>query len=94
MSQKKEFQSKLVNFNISSSSHPDKIQINHSNVVNKLNYPARKVLSANIKEKWSHLRNISFPELHVDGDVSVLIGADLRYLHVHNETFLGKKMTQ
>ena len=48
--------SKLVNFFISSGSHPGKVNAKNAWIVENLHLPSNKIDNAEIKNKWPHLK--------------------------------------
>ena len=62
---------KLVNFSIYSDIHPEKVQIQNAWVVEHLNLPKHEINPDHLKNKFSHLN-----------DISILIGADITKLHI------------
>ena len=81
--------SKLVEFSICSSYHPDQIEVKNAWVVDSLNLPSQRISKAEIQRKRSHLRDV--PIDVSDTDISILIGADLPHLHVCHDVISGNQ---
>ena len=88
MSISKKMKSKLVKFNLSSSSHPNEVEISNAWVVPDLNLPVAQVNISELKENLPHLHNIDFP-LPNKNDVTILIGADMPQLLIHHDFKVG-----
>ena len=72
--------SKLVEFSICSTHHPDQIKVKNTWVVDGLNLPSQRTSKTEIQRKWLHLRDA--PTDVADKDISIFIGADLPNLHI------------
>ena len=72
--------SKLVEFSICSTHHPDQIEVKNAWVIDSLNLPSQCISNAEIQRKWSHLKDA--PIDVIDKDISILIVADLPHLHI------------
>ena len=79
--------SKLVNFQISSPSHPSKILISNAWVVENLDLPRFKINST-INKQWNHLQDIQI-EVDNSQEISILIGADYPHLHISKDVRIG-----
>ena len=81
---------KLVHFSICSDIHPEKVQIQNAWVVEHLNLPKHEINPDHLRNKFSHLKDV---DLHLsDADnVSILIGADIRELHICYNVRQGEK---
>ena len=71
--------SKLVQFSICSTHHPDQIEVKNAWIVDSLNLPSQRISKVEIQQKWSHLKDISIDV--TDKDISIPKGADLPHLH-------------
>ena len=81
--------SKLVNFQISSPSHPSKILILSAWVVENLDLPRFKINSnTTINKQWNHLQDI---QIEVDNfqEISILMSADYPHLHISQDVRIG-----
>ena len=79
--------SKLVNFQISSPSHPSKILISNAWVVENLDLSRFKINST-INKQWNHLQDIQI-EVDNSQEISILIGADYPHLHISKDVRIG-----
>ena len=79
----------LVNFSISSGSHPGKINIKNAWIVENLNLLPNKIDNVEIKNKWPHLKNVKL-DFSISRDISILIGADMPTLYIGQEIRKGK----
>ena len=78
------FNSKLVNFKTSSSSHPKAIGITNAFIVPHLNSNTKPVDLNVLKETFPHLSDINLPKLY-NCDVTILIGTEFPQLLVNHE---------
>jgi len=78
------FESSLVNFEISSKCHPQKVQISNAFIVPTLDVKTENFNLNTIKQHYSHLSDIDLPKLN-SGEVTVLIGTDHPYPHLQND---------
>ena len=76
--------SNLVEFSICSAHHPDQIEVRNTWVV-----PSQRISKAEIQRKWSYLKDV--PTDVIDKDISILIGADLPYLHICHDVISGNQ---
>ena len=76
--------SKLVNFSISSCSHPQPLQIKNAQVVQDLSFLTSPVTASSVKRKYSHLSEIPFDSPQ-DKKIELLIGTDHPNLHLYTE---------
>ena len=81
--------SKRVSFFVSTSSHPDQIEVNDAWVVQNLNLSTEPLNIEQLKASYPHLRNIYIEHPVVD-DVTILIGADMPELLLHQEYRKGQ----
>ena len=82
------FDSKLVNFDLYSDSHPNKIKIENAWVVSSIDLNYKNFDVTKLKEKYKHLQNVPIPSLN-PGDVSLIIGADFPELLIQFDFRLG-----
>ena len=80
--------SKLVNFQISSPSHPSKILISNAWVVENLDLPPFTINSNTINKQWNHLQDIQI-EIDNSEEISVFIGADYPHLYISQDVQIG-----
>ena len=80
--------SKLVKFQISSTSHPSKILISNAWVVENVDLPLFKIDSSTINKQWHHLQDIQI-EVGNSQEMSILIGADYPHLHISQDVRIG-----
>ena len=80
--------SKLVNFQISSASHPSKILFSNARVVENLDLPRFAINSNTINKQWNHLQDVQI-ELDNSQEISILIGADYAHLHISQVVGIG-----
>ena len=82
--------SKLVIFDISSSTHPSKLPISNAWVIDSLDLPRFRINKDTFRNRWTHLQDI---EIEVDDtqEISILIGADFPQLHVSQDVRIGKE---
>ena len=78
------FNSKLVNFKISSSSHPKAIEITNAFIVTNLNSNTKPVDPNVLKDTFPHLSDVNLPKLY-NCDVTILISTDFPQLLVNHE---------
>ena len=64
---KSEVESKLVNFDLSSDSHPNKLKLENAWVVSSLDVNHKNFDITNLKEKFKHLQGIPIPSLNPGG---------------------------
>ena len=77
---------------MSSNHHPEKINIENPWIFESLNLPSVKVSKEDIKSKWEHLKDISIETSNLE--ISLLIGADMPYLHISLDVVSGHKNNQ
>ena len=77
-----ELDSKLVSFEISSASHPDKIKIQNAWVISDLDTNYQNFDIENLKLSNKHLKGINIPPLN-PGAVSLIIETDFPELQIH-----------
>ena len=80
--------SKLMNFQISSPSHPSKILISNTWVVENLDLVWFKINSNTINKQWNHLQDIQM-EVDNSQEIPILIGADYPHLHISQDVQIG-----
>ena len=76
------FNSKLVSFELSSASHPDKIKTQNAWVVSDLDINNQSFDTENLKLLNKHLKGINIPPLN-PGATSLIIGTDFPELQIH-----------
>ena len=76
--------SKLINFSISSCSHPQPLQIKNTWVVQDLQLSTSLITISSVKRKYSHLSEIPFNSLQ-DKNIKILISADHPNLHLYTK---------
>ena len=76
--------SKLVNFSVSSNSHPKRINVSNAWVVKNLTIQTRKMDTKNIAAKYPYLADIAI-DTQTPSEISILIGFDQRHLHLHTD---------
>ena len=81
--------SKLVQFSICSTHHPDQIEVKNAWAVDSLNLPSQRISKAEIQQKWSQLKDI--PIDVTEKDISILKGADLPHLHICHNVISGNQ---
>ena len=59
------------------------MEVKNAWVVDSLNLSSQRISKAEIKRKWSHLRDVQIDVS--DKDISFLIGTDLPDLHISTE---------
>ena len=79
--------SKLVNFKLSSESHPSRIDVNRAWVID-LNLPNNNTTAKILQSSYHHLKDIPLPNLH-DTNVGILIGADMPHLFIQGDHRIG-----
>ena len=77
--------SKLVNFSISSDSHPGKVNVKDAWIIEDLNLPPNEKDHDEIKDKWPQLKDVKL-DFSDTRDISILIGADMPTLHIGQES--------
>ena len=87
LSMSNKMKSELVNFSISSCSHPQPLQIKNPWVVQDLQLSTSLITISSVKRKYSHLRQIPFNSLQ-DKNIKMLISADHPNLHLYTEVKL------
>ena len=85
MSMKNKVKSKLVNFSISSASHPSPMRITNAWVVPDLRMNVNKIDLTELKKQYPYLLDVPFQSIET-ATVSVLIGADHPHIHLYTET--------
>ena len=76
--------SKLVNFSVSSNSHPKRINVSNAWVVKNLTIQTRKMDTKNIATKYPYLADIAI-DTQTSSEISILVGADQPHLHLHTD---------
>ena len=84
MSMENKLPSKLVNFSVSSNSHPERVNISNAWVVKKLIIQTRRIDTKNIAAKYPYLPDIAI-EPQTPSQISILIGADQSHLYLYTE---------
>ena len=77
-----------MNFQISSPSHPSKILISNTWVVENLDLVRFKINSNTINKQWNHLQDIQM-EVDNSQEIPILIGADYPHLHISQDVQIG-----
>ena len=83
-------ESKLVNFTISSNHHPQKIHITKAWSIPNFSIPQTSCSTQELQERYQHLQGIDIPSIS-SSDITVLIGADMPQLLIHEEYKAGKE---
>ena len=83
-------ESKLVNFTISSNHHSQKIQITKAWSISNLSIPHTSYSTQELQKRYQHLQGIDIPSIS-SSDITVLIGADMPQLLIHEEYKAGKE---
>ena len=81
--------SKLVEFSICSTHHPDQIEVKNAWVVDSLNLPSQCISKEEIQRKWSHFKDV--PIDVIDKYNSILIGADLPHRQICHDVISGNQ---
>ena len=81
--------SKLEEFSICSTHHPDQIEVKNTQVIDSLNLPSQCISKAEIQRKWSHVKDI--PIDVINKDIYILIGAYLPHLHICYNVISGNQ---
>ena len=76
--------SKLVNFSVSSNSHPERVNISNAWVVKNLTIQTRRMDTKNIAAKYPYLADIP-RDTQTPSQISILIGADQPHLHLYTD---------
>ena len=84
MSMENKLPLKLVNFSVSSNSHPERVNISNAWVVKNLTIQARKMDTKNIAAKYPYLADIA-KDTQTSLEISILIGADQPHLHLYTD---------
>ena len=84
MSMENKLPSKLVNFSVSSNSHPERVNISNAWVVKNLTIQTRRMDTKNIAAKYPYLADIAI-DTQMPSQISILIGADQPYLHLYRD---------
>ena len=82
MSMENKLPSKLVNFSVSSNSHPERVNIRNAWVVKDLKIQTKKMDTKNIVAKYPYLADIAI-DTQTPSGISMLIGADQPHLHLY-----------
>ena len=77
-----------MNFQISSPSHPSKMLISNTWVVENLDLVRFKINSNTINKQWNHLQDIQM-EVDNSQEIPILIGADYPHLHISQDVQIG-----
>ena len=85
LSMTNKFSSKLVNFSISSRSHPEQLPITNAWVVHDLKFSTSPGRVSSAKESYDYLNDIPFDPVESE-NIELLIGADHPNLHLYTET--------
>ena len=88
MSMENKLPSKLVNFSVSSNSHPDRVNITNAWVAKNLAIQTRKMDPKNIAAKYPYLADIAI-DTQTPSQISILIGADQPHLHLYTDVRKG-----
>lgn len=81
--------SKIVNFQLSSDSHPDPDLVQTASAVHDLNIKYKRFDINRLKSKFPHLKSVLF-EPSVDDTVSIITGADILDALLHLEFCKGR----
>ena len=84
MSMENKLPSKLVNFSVSSNSHPERVNISNAWVVKNLTIQTRRMDTKNIAAKYPYLADIAI-DTQKPSQISILIGADQPHLHLYTD---------
>ena len=84
MSMENKLPPKLVNFSVSSNSHPDRVNITNAWVAKNLAIQTRKMDPKNIAAKYPYLADIAI-DTQTPSQISILIGADQPHLHLYTD---------
>ena len=75
MSMENKLPSKLVNFSVSSNSHPERVNISNAWVAKNLTVRARTMDTKTIAVKYPYLADIAI-DTQMSSQISILIGTD------------------
>ena len=81
-------ESKLVNFSISSCSHPQPLQIKNAWIVQDLQLSTSPVTTFSVERKYSHFSGIPLHSPQHQ-NIKILIGADHPNLHLYTKIKSG-----
>ena len=84
MSMENKLPPKLVNFSVSSNSHPERNNISNAWVVKNLTIQTRKMDTKNIATKYPYLADIAI-DTQTPSEISILVGADQPHLHLYTD---------
>ncbi|XP_066916601.1 uncharacterized protein [Clytia hemisphaerica] len=90
LSKETSLQSKRVCFNLESHDNKTKEKLDNVWVIENLDVPVNRYDINKVKTEFQHLKDITFPTPH-DSDVTILIGADLSYLLVQEQSVTGTR---
>ena len=79
-----QIESKLVNFTILLNHHPQKIQINKAWSIPNFSISHTSYSTQELEKRCQHLQAIDVPSV-ISSDITVLIGADMPQLLIHEE---------
>ena len=85
LSMTNKFPSKLVNFSISSRSHPEHLPITNARVIHDLKFSTSSGRVSSAKESYDYLNDIPFDPVESE-NIELLISADHPNLHLYTET--------
>ena len=88
MSVENKLPSKLINFSVSSNSHPERVNISNAWVVKNLTIQTRRMNAKNIAAKYPYLTDIAI-DTQTSSQIPILIGADQPHLHLYTDVRKG-----
>ena len=91
LSNKDTFNSKLVDFEISSMTSPTSVHIKNAWIVDSIKLPSQRINTDKLKNYCKHLASIQFTPFDKSSEISVLIGADNPMLHMNTDVRVGKE---
>ena len=91
LSNKDTFNSKLVDFEISSMTSPTSVHVKNAWIVDSMKLPSQRINTDKLKNYYEHLAGIQFTPFDKSSEISVLIGADNPMLHMYTDVRIGKK---
>ena len=91
LSNKGTFNSKLVDFEISSITSPTSVHVKNAWIVDSVKLPSQRINTDKLTNCYKHFAGIQFTPFDKSSEISVLIGADNPMLHMHTDVRVGKE---
>ena len=91
LSNKDTFNSKLVDFEISSMTSPTSVHVKTAWIVDSMKLTFQRINTEKLKNYYKYLADIQFTPFDKSSEISVLTGADSPMLHMYTNARVGKE---